>query len=461
MKPFWLDDLIKNAPYNFKTTKQMMPLYFYQDCYKEDSQLYPDDVIIPSEKVPNKNLILPPTRYVISDLQKHAVKYKIPAIDFILQLPRFNNSVLIADNQLLQFLGAKYHVVVLNATADFVLRHFPRVTQKLAIEQVPTRDTLEFEHTADTIKTAPQKTLNQLFKPVTQCLCFLDQQNRCFLALPCFYQQKANLGKHLPVIETDLMTISHILQHMPLIKINGVYPLRLYVDKVNQKIHQIRSMTYYPDYEFYAIYNVLDLDHINDKIRRNLTPTALAQLARGEHYNTLVGTFNNIVYHLPARRNNPLDLVLKYHSDFFLDQLGIIYQALLQDTKRFLTSNLLVTSKKQGKIAITLKAPYAKWQTALAHAMKTAKPAVWRYYLHQVIVKQNIKQVTFKFQQTTVKPLALKQQIITKPLADSKGLNQVNLRMQPNTNHQYYAVKDKLITFAGKKQITKISEVKL
>ena len=138
----------------------------------------------------------------------------------------------------------------------------------------------------------------------------------------------------------------------------------------------------------------------------------------------------------------------------------IIYQALLQDTKRFLTNNLLITAKKQGKITIKLRSPYAKWQTTLEHAIKTAKPEVWRYYLNQVIVKQNIKQATFKFQQTTVKSLALKQSI-TKPLADSKGLNQINLRMQPNTDHQYYAVKDKLITFAGKKQITKISEVKL
>lgn len=462
MSPTWLTQLINLLPHGLKIKTQMPPIYFYQDT-KETAGNYSDTKIIPSEKKPLTYLKLPPRKYLICDLQKHVTRYKVPAIDFIMSLSRFHNNVLIVDNQLLAKLGANYHVVVLNAIADFAINRFPYVKKDSDLNEIINASTEKFNYQKNQLGTDLIQTLTQLFDSPLQCLLFLNTQNECFLALPCIYDKLANSSKHLPVLETDLKTITAILNQMPLVKINQIYPLRLYFDKISQKLHKIWSMTYYPDCEYYNVYNTIDLTKFNDEQRADTNNKALEELAYYEHYKYAKGTFSDLVYSLLHKitPKNTLDLVLDYHNSYFSQQLTELYQVLLDQTDHFFQKKLVIKTQAQGKIQINLKTPYQNMQRALDHAITNYQSHVWQYHFNDVVTAKNLKQVALAFKITHSQDIMIDNPAHFKPLVNSKGLNKINLGMQPSTAHQYYAVNHKLITFDGTKQISKISEIKL
>lgn len=462
MNPTWLTQLAQSLKSGLPVKTDMLPIYFYQDA-TETAGNYSDTKIIPSEEKPLSYLKLPPRKYLICDLQKHITRYKVPAIDFVMSLSRFHHNVLIVDNQLLAKLGANYHVVVLNAIADFAINRFPYVKKNVTLNTIINDPIGKFNYQKDQLGTNLTQTLAKLFNPPLQCVLFLDNQNNCFLALPCIYDKLANSSKHLPVLETDLKTITAILAQMPLVKINQIYPLRLYVDKISQKLHKIWSMTYFPDCEYYNVYNTIDLTKLNDEQRTDTNKKALEEMACYEHYKYARGTFSDLVYSLLHKTapKNTLNLVLNYHNSYFSQQLSELYHDLLDQTDHFFQKKLIIQTQDQGMIQISLKAPYQNMQTALDHAMTNYQSRVWQYHFNDVVTAKNLKQLALDFKITHSQDLMTDNPPHFKPLVNSKGLNKINLGMQPSTAHQYYAVNHKLITFDGTKQISKISEIKL
>lgn len=147
-------------------------------------------------------------------LFKHLNKRTQATIDMVLSRKYlFYNNTVITDNKILERFQADYHVVLLDATADYI-RHYL------------IRDMDESTHLLGQLFDYP--TVNV----VLQCLLFVKKDHTYFLALPCFFSKTEVAGSkniNLDILDVSYQQLQGLLKPIPLLEVAGFKPLRLVV----------------------------------------------------------------------------------------------------------------------------------------------------------------------------------------------------------------------------------------
>lgn len=136
-------------------------------------------------------------------------KIRYPKVDALLST-KYEFHDIVIDSKKLKEYGYDYHLVLLDATEDYVLNKYPKN---------------ESPHQSGTLSNVDEQ---------IQCAIFVNNDGTYFLALPVeidLYEPISHKVQ-IPVVETDLKTISKILDHFDLTK-DTMY----YSDKLIHKLH--------------------------------------------------------------------------------------------------------------------------------------------------------------------------------------------------------------------------------
>lgn len=147
-------------------------------------------------------------------LFKHLNKRTQATVDMVLSRKYlFYNNTIITDNKILERFQADYHVVLLDATADYI-RHYL------------INDMDESTHLLGELFNYP--TVNV----VLQCLLFVKNDHTYFLALPCFFSKTEVAGSkniNLDILDISYQQLQELLKPIPLLEVAGFKPLRLVI----------------------------------------------------------------------------------------------------------------------------------------------------------------------------------------------------------------------------------------
>ena len=201
------------------------------DLAQDKLQYYPNDEVIMEPGITDighlkgdvqlQNESADPKKLNKVHLFKHLNKRTQATVDMVLSRKYlFYNNTIITDNKILERFQADYHVVLLDATADYI-RHYL------------IRDMDESE-----------KLLGQLFyyptvNTVLQCLLFVKNDHTYFLALPCFFSETGVVGSktiNLDILNVSYQQLNELLKPIPLLEIAGFKPLRLVIGMRTQSL---------------------------------------------------------------------------------------------------------------------------------------------------------------------------------------------------------------------------------
>lgn len=356
------------------------------------------------------------------------------------------HNALIVSNKFLQEQHANYHVVILNATNDFVLNYYPKIDFNTHLKTAnPTEqfyDTLYDSMQSYIISTKIDPTFHeQYIRPTLECLLFLDQDNQCFLALPAngFYLDQSD--DQLPVLPVTVTQIANILAQFPVAQMRDFYPALINRQGFNQNKEADETANYL------AGYNTNQSNYFADS---------------------------------PKIAANGLTLKRKRYLKYFEYDLCMAHN---QEIKDYLTKHLSVTCDQKGDLKSSIKPTNKLWQkrletyqtnhfpylangTVMSHQNETQAnyelAVLYRKYnnLPAILGQKSSANTKNKLKPTKISQVALDKTLTAKlkPLVN-KQMGQVFAKLQPGNQHQYYYTKHQLYTLNGKEQVDRIEQV--
>lgn len=359
---------------------------------------------------------------------------------------QYRNFPLILSNKLLQKINktvkVPYHVVILDATDDYLLNEVP----KLFTLKEKENNGLEL------IKNdAFQDEL--IFYNITQCIVFINDNGEYFLALPAVlmpkFIQNTNIVPY--VIKTNLKTIAKILQPINLLKVDG------YLFRWTNINHN---------------YKTNDKEDLNDYLCstvENLRNTVQMIAPFSEYFRSLTNynkqnREDTLLYYKQELYNQVrayIDLSVLSRMNITINQDGTFncqwqnankfWQTIMQHLKYFSVNDLItnmnyekyfpVKAKKdrnllkqnptRGYFFYGRQEPDTNWLTD--------KTLFLIYFMLKAI-----KKISLKPKQTTSEVLTFPQKENLKPLAATNGFNELLRSLSDNQFQVYFCLNDHL-----------------
>lgn len=457
-KQAWFKNFKKSLTAGIKYAKEI-PLICFTDTPDTERPIYKDDIVgnitmdglknltdpaklkyaqelINKEKGPdNENFIL---HYHLIDVAKHARRLQNKCIENeIFHVCNKNQdrgaTCLVTDNQFLNLIDAGYHVALLDASADFADNYYPscHLGNYNIISQIPWTEKINY------------------FQYVLQCIVFINDDGSYFLALPISAPYLAHRPKkeqrhdraHLPIIKTTVKAMQEIIKPSPLFRYNNIPIVQL-----NPVWTQSDALIYLCDYSQFVT-------------------TAYRQLFKQQAFVKDNG--------ISTVTNNIIDSFLVYNC-FENEKLMFDY----------LNEQVTVSLSANGHYLMQTNSQVLYWQHKFNHdfarlsdllSFSDPRPTllyvadlisiydkVWvtdRIYQYHTVQCPQINLTLITPKQTKTEEITLPQSNSLTPLVNKQKLNQVILSLKASTYHQYYGLKNQLITLEGKNQVE--SETKL
>lgn len=419
-----------------------------------------------------------PNDYNTIDVFKRIKRYKYTYIEQAF-LNNKKPTTIVTNNDLLTALHTKYRVVILDAMDDYINNFCPSLNTK-------PQDGIDIENLLyNTIKYQDFK----MYQTVTQCLIFINEDGSYFLALPVLmniirceenYDNKKLIkslaaNAKLPIIKTNLKTISKILKPIPILKIDNFVPFQLVYQPILNNDNGIITQNDYfnynikQNYNYYLIHNKLhfkfsmyfkstELTKIIKSIKK-YHYTNLKNIKNTTNVNQLID-INNILDNLISMYNTAINQYISNHTDIKFINDGLItynYQFHNQYWQNIL--NQMPRPHKNSDndnsdFMNTLK--YGKNNNCLADLYDILS----NIGMHLLITKQT----TTNKVKTTVKsiPISQKNQRNKRvPLIKPQGVNKILLTLNYNDQHLFYYCNQHLISLYGNNKCDLIHDAKL
>ena len=458
-KQAWFKNFKKSLTAGTKYTKEM-PLICFTDTHNTDRPIYKDDITGNVTVDTLKNLTDPVRlkcaqelinqemrlggdkdfilHYHLIDVAKHSRRLKNKCIEnAIFHVCNKNQyrgiTSLVTDNQFLTLIAADYHVALLDASADFTENYYPNchLGNYDIISQIPWAEKINY------------------FQYVLQCIVFINDDGSYFLALPISAPYLAHRPKkeqrrdraHLPIIKTTIKAMQEIIKPLPLFRYNNIPIVQL-----NPIWTQGDNLIYLCNYDQFM-------------------PTVYRQLFKQQDLVKNKG-INNAT-------NDIIDGFLVYNC---YENEKIMFDYLNEQVNVSLLANGHYLMKTDSKV------PY--WQSKFNHdfarlsdllSFRDPRPTilhvadlisiydkVWitnRIYQYHTVQCPQIDLTLTTPQQTKAEEITLPKSTSLTPLVNKQKLSQVTLSLKSSTYHQYYGLKNQLITLEGENQVE--SETKL
>lgn len=331
-------------------------------------------------------------------------------LDVALQDVSDHSAGILSNNYYLEQLNAPYRIVILNATNDYLINYFPNKMEQWSNKLFNSQN---------------------LINDSLQCLCFIDLQGNCFLALPCALNASFTNNK-INELEVTCASIKRILRDFSSYKLADNYVSLLVENNFCDNL-----LTY------------LNYRHINQRVRKIISNI-------NKHSNM------NMIY-------TDADI----YSDIFIN-IAYKYELLLKDTLKL---KLQVNVLSNGHVDISY--PEAKnnefWQQQLTQkyhhlsetvTKETALNIIDKVVHELMLLKINTLHLKFNQQpqitNINVSNITSTDSTSMVPLMEADGLNYILNSFQAGMQHNYYLTKNnhkyKLTSLYGKCQIEKVKE---
>lgn len=233
--------------------------------------------------------------YALVDLESHITNKRCPTIDQVL-IKKYRHAD-ISYSHIKELDADSYHLVILDATEDYILNYYPQNTH------LTSRTKAEILHGA------------------IQCLAFVKPDGTYFLALPMAIS-KSNMDAHIqpgidiPRINTSVEIVNQVLSKINLSRTDGVYyPYLNYgsVDSISfSNIEKVKTFNEPPEasHSYVAALNFGLKIYLNDKMDVNLFYPSL-------DYTNLIYDYLVSNLRINFKSDGTFDLSLPHMNDFW------------------------------------------------------------------------------------------------------------------------------------------------
>lgn len=438
-KPQWLLNFEHKLRTNQLKVAPSQPILLRDNDYRYASKFYQDEELITDRDY---------TTYHFIDILKHVNKAGATIEKVI--LGHYSTCPIIFQSKILENLFASnlligksaYHVVLLDATADFTQNYFLKLVEPL--------DTSMNDYTNDNDNNADLQYLPYSARVASiialdqiQCMVFVNDDGDYFLALPCLFDNKPD---KLPTCYLEKTTIKHIrqiLKPMPLVRAGNFYPL-------------VSKGFYYYGSRDDAAY-VMNYDNLSSVVSHVMLLT--------NEYQKDPNGFADYFY-----QSLTIKSALAYGSYASIaNDIANMYKI---NINNYLTENLTVEISSAGEPIFTLKNATPLWQKVLQRLTKitfdiASFETIFNKYwvaicpdIYNICIQKVAAKMSFALQQIQSKPishdLSKQQRTVLKPLATESGLNKIWLTLREGDNQKYYLDKQHLVTLIGSSRIDTI-----
>lgn len=440
-KPQWLLKFEHKLRTNKLRLAPSQPILLQDNDYKYASKFYQDEELITdSDHV----------TYHFIDLLKHVNRAgstleKVILSHYSICSIIFQSKIL--DNILASNLLAwklTYHVVLLDATADFTQNYFLKLVEPLdtSMNDYTYDDKAGYKTDLDYLPYSA-RVASTIALDQAQCMVFVNDDGDYFLALPCLFNNKPSELPTCYLEKATIKQIRQILKPMPLVRAGNFYPLTS------------KGLYYYGSHDDDLYFMTYDNLH---------TSTTYMMLLANKYQKDPSG-FADYFYQSLTVKDAPF-----YGSYLTItNDLERIYET---NITNYLIKNLAVEINSVGEPIFTLKHATPLWQKILQRLTKitfdrSSFETIFNMYwvaicpdIYNICIQKVAAKMSFALQQIQNKPishdLSKQQRTVLKPLSTESGLNKIWLTLREGDNQKYYLDKQHLVTLVGSSRIDTI-----
>lgn len=324
---------------------------------------------------------------------------------------KYRNLNAVIDNDLLSKYGFDYHVVILDATDDFVQNYFLQINDHFIQDPRYQVQSLYQEHA---FSLSNKELCSEFLKYPTSCLLFYNDDYSYFCALPCVIYATDTFDK----ISVSIDQIRHILEPLPLHKDDDDrYLLHAYYAR---EIREINVISY---------------------INMDCSRTTLEKILQTRNIEKLTTS-------VPAK---------------YIQRVNIEY---FNFCSEYMSKHLRVFVTKNGQIHFYLDKSSPSWDNffkqnefcsiLLKYTKENKVPLLWsdktlscEKFVEKIINSMNLSVNDISTNEEDISDLINSTDKLVQPILPNKGLNGIFSDLGYNDTHKFYVTKNRLFTAFG------------